>query len=50
MILSKLDNEEECDATFKKALTYNTGNFLNGKFVCILMLIIKDKTISLVLI
>lgn len=26
-ILSKLNNEEECEATFKKALKYNAGNF-----------------------
>lgn len=27
MVLSKLDKEEECEASFQKALTYNKGKF-----------------------
>jgi len=28
-IFSKLNKEEDCEAAFKKALTYNTGKFKN---------------------
>lgn len=28
-VLSKLNKEEDCQAAFEKALTYNAGKFLN---------------------